>query len=573
MCAEQSQDAGPSHRAGISRLKALHLGGAPSVAHPMVSGSELVAMSLRSLGIAWIAGVEGSPVRGIYRACAKEGLRLLITRSQSGASLMTAASAFVAGRPSGAVVLSAGPAVTNAMTGMLVAHDNHWPLLMLGGRRSLGDAGRGHFQEIDTAALVRPIAKWSSCVRDVAEIPRLIQDALCIAQSDQPGPVYLDLPEDILETLTPSQDVVAPRPPTWINPTIDQLERVAARIHDARNPVLVVGEGARWRLDPGEIRSWLEHLRMPVVPLPLMRGVVTDTHSWVSADARSRALALAQADLVLILGADLDWRLRFGAELHPRASVIQIRESASPTLHWEERIDVIQAEPGLFLNGLRQQLAMVPRLQLAPTHGGETATRSLPCTSGTSTTRDRLSLNEIFEVVHDTLPPEAFLVLDGKLTLEAGQLFLPRQHPFLHLDPGWNGCMGSGIPFAMAARLHHPNRPVLLVTGDFAFGLGAIELETVARLDLALVVLIVNNDGPSGGRNQSELLPQGHPETSHRYQAGLGYENVATGLGMAATRATTSLELRAALQAALEESQPHLINALTDPMSTPCGHP
>ncbi|MGB5135636.1 MAG: thiamine pyrophosphate-binding protein [Prochlorococcaceae cyanobacterium] len=129
----------------------------------LVSGSELVASGLAALEFTWIAGVGGTPVHGIYKACAARGLRVLGTRTQAGATLMTAAAAFVAGAQCGAVVLSSGPAVTNAITGILVASDNGWPLLVLGGRRVAQGGQRGHFQQLDAASLIQPIAKWTGC--------------------------------------------------------------------------------------------------------------------------------------------------------------------------------------------------------------------------------------------------------------------------------------------------------------------------------------------------------------------------------------------------------------------------
>ncbi|MGB5135634.1 MAG: thiamine pyrophosphate-dependent enzyme [Prochlorococcaceae cyanobacterium] len=173
----------------------------------------------------------------------------------------------------------------------------------------------------------------------------------------------------------------------------------------------------------------------------------------------------------------------------------------------------------------------------------------------------------MFAVIEAVMPPEAFLVVDGKITLEAAERFLVREQPFLYLDPGWNGCMGTGIPFAMAARLHHPGRPLLLVTGDLAFGMGAIELETAVRHQLPFVVLVVNNDGAEGLQNQITKLPPDHPERVHAFQSALAYDQVAGGLGFPACQASTPEELHQALSRGLGSGKPLLINTLVDPLS------
>lgn len=535
-----------------------------------VRGSELVAISLASLGFEWVAGVGGEPVYEIFQACAERGLRLFGTRSQAGATLMAAASAWVGGRPSGAVVVSAGPAVTNAITGILVARDNGWPLLVLGGRRALQNGRRGAFQELDGAGLIQPIAKWTACARQAADIPSLLQEAVQVAGSGRPGPVYLDLPADVLAATTPDPGPIAPLPLDITEPCAPDLERVARRLREARRPVLVVGDGVRWRLDPVPLRARLERSSLSVVALPLLRGILPETHPAPAASAQRRCRLLGEADLVLLLGGDLDWRLRFGAEINPEARVMQIGESLHTPPEWGERLETITAEPGLFLNSLVVQLP-ARRADLLEAVDADTTPLAAQAGGPVAPPAQGLSIDAVFRIVRSVLPPEAFLVLDGNLTLLAGQSTLPLTHAFLHLDPGWNGCMGSGIPFALAARIHHPTRPVLLVTGDFAFGLGAIELDTAVRHSLPLVVLILNNDGPNGGRDQDLHLPTDYPEQVHVFRSALPYERFAEGLGMKGCWAGTASELHAALASALGGQSSVLINACvtTDHASNP----
>ncbi|WP_254979787.1 thiamine pyrophosphate-binding protein [Cyanobium sp. ATX 6A2] len=534
----------------------------------LVSGSELVASTLAALEFTWIAGVGGTPVHGIYSACAARGLRVLGTRTQAGATLMTAAAAFVAGTQCGAVVLSPGPAVTNAITGILVARDNGWPLLVLGGRRAAHGGQRGHFQQLDAASLIQPIAKWTGCAHAPADIPRLLHEAVRTARCGRPGPVYLDLPEDVLGARIVDPGPVEPL--VWDSPSLEDrlVDGLARRLRAARNPVLILGDGVRWRLDLAQVRGWLERLSLPVVSFPLVRGVLAESHPFAVHGAESRAGVLAQADLVVLFGADLDWRLRFGAEIDPGAAVILVSDVTElpPTL--AERGERWAADPGLLLNRLAQRSPAPEAPQRAMLRACEPVGDARPASESSASEAARLTIREVFEIIRAVIPPEAFLVVDGKITLEAAHRFLDREHPFLFLDPGWNGCMGTGVPFAMAARLHHPTRPLLLVTGDFAFGMGAIELETAVRHRLPFVVLVVNNDGAVGSLNQITKLPPDHPERVHAFQSALAYDQVATGLGFPACQASTAEHLHQALSTGLGSGKPLLVNTLVDPSST-----
>lgn len=531
----------------------------------LVSGSELIAGFLAAQGFRWIAGVSGTPVHDIFRACAQRGLRVLGTRSQAGATLMTGAAAFVAGQQTGAVVLSAGPAVTNAITGILVARDNGWPLLVLGGCRAVRGGLRGQFQQLDAATLIAPIVKWAGTAHRAAEIPALLREAVREARSCRPGPVYLDLPEDVLQERCVDPGPGDPITPTWIEPAAEDVARLAQQLRTARRPVIVLGDGVRWRLDLEQVQPWLTALPLPIIPLPLLRGVVAESHPWAVTDVRGRSQVLSEADLVPLLGADLDWRLRFGAEIGGRAMVVQVGDCPEPPERWGRRFTSIAADPGLFLNRLREVL---PPDGLAT--GAALPERAHPRRSSHSPAApaERLSIRALFETIRAALPPEAFLVLDGNITLEAGLRWLAREHPLLQLDPGWNGCMGSGIPFAMAARLHHPSRPVLLVTGDFGFGLGCIELETSVRHQLPIVVVVVNNDGATGGFTQQQALPPSHGERVHAFQPALPYELLAQGLGMEACRASQATELAGALSHGFQSGRSLLIHTLVDPLST-----
>lgn len=557
-------------RAPLSSAQRRRLLERVAAGHTTSTGAEWVARSLKQLGFEWIAGIAGTPVDGIFEAAARHGLRLLGTRSQAGAVMMTAAAAYASGRQTGAVVVSAGPAVTNSLTGILIARDNGWPLLVLGGRRSLTGQGSGYFQELDALPLMRPLTKWAACAEDATSIPERLREAVDAAQSGRPGPVYLDLPEDVLESRTSAPAQLAPVVPIPVPVPESDLQAVRTRLHAAHRPVLVLGDGVRWRVESDSLRRWVRTGNLPVLALPLVRGLIPESEPWVIRSRRARAAVLSEADLILVVGTGVDWRLRFGAEFGRSSELIVVAGTAAEAARTGTSGRAIVADPGLFLQRLTEfdWGANPEREQWAVRVGNLTTTPKLPGPAE-SLVPGRLSLTQVFQTIRAIVPPNAFVVLDGNLSLIAGQRLLPRNEPFLYLDPGWNGCMGTGIPFGLAARLAHPRRPVIVVTGDYAFGLGAIELETAARHQLDLGVIVVNNDGNSGGHRQAMHLPADHPERVHAFQPALGYDRVAEGLGVPGCSAANPQELREALERAMGRPGSFLINALTDPRSTP----
>lgn len=560
--------------AALSALQRRRLREKLSAAQPALKGSDLVGWSLARLGFEWVTGIAGTPVDGVFRSAAGHGLRLLGTRSQAGAVMMAAAAAYVAGRLAGAVVVSAGPAVTNALTGILVARDNGWPLLVLGGRRALQGKGSGYFQELDAVPLMRPVTKWAACVGDAASIPAMLREAVQVACSGRPGPVYLDLPEDVLESTAVPPATLSPAEITRLPVGSEDLRSVLERLEQARRPVLVLGDGLRWGVNPDLIRPWVEAAGLPVVSLPLARGLVPESHPLAVRGDRWRTAVFGEADLMLVMGAGVDWRLRFGAEWRPGTEVVVVSSAPEDVNRVGSAALRVMADPADFLHRLAAQPASGVGGGVGARAGWASRVRELSagveaCRPVAGEDGGRMSLAGLFKAVGAVLPEEAMVVLDGNLTLLAGQRLLSRQEPFRYLDPGWNGCMGTGIPFGMGARMAMPKRPVLVVTGDYAFGLAAIELETVARHALNLVVVVANNDGNTGAMRQANQLPAGHPERVHAFQEGLAYERVAEGLGIPACAVITPEELRQALEQAFRRGGSFLIQARIDPWSNP----
>ena len=286
------------------------------------TGHQHVARALSAQGVSTVYGVAGVPVYATFGACAREGLRPIGARHQQAATLMAVAHNYVAGRPVATALVSSGATASNALTGVVVARDNAWPLVLLAGAVPREPRDFGHFTELDVETLFRPVAKASLTLERAADIPGAIHDAFALAVRGRPGPVVLQLPADILNASTP-----APRTATALanDPVaIDAgtLDDAARRLATASRPLLVLGKGARWNDAFADVQRLVEVLDLPFVTSPIARGYIPDDHprccnaiGWI---------AQREADLVLLLGARLDWTFRHGTHIAPDAAVIQV---------------------------------------------------------------------------------------------------------------------------------------------------------------------------------------------------------------------------------------------------------
>jgi 2-hydroxyacyl-CoA lyase 1 len=284
-----------------------------------LQGHDLIARSLCELGITHVYGISGTPVYETHAACAKLGMRLIGVRHQQAAAMMAAAHNFVRGRIVSAVILSAGPAITNAATGILVAHDNGWPLIVLGGRRPLHMQHLGSFQQLDAVSIFRPITKLARLLECAAEIPEALVRAFHIAMSGRPGPVYLDVPEEALQKRAIVARPAAPLPETeTIEPAL--LDRAADVLLNAERPAIIIGDELRWSAPFAELAQFVSQLNTPFVTSPMARGFLPDDHPLCH-NAASAAV-LSTADVIVIAGARLDYLFRYGAEFARDAKVI-----------------------------------------------------------------------------------------------------------------------------------------------------------------------------------------------------------------------------------------------------------
>lgn len=540
------------------------------------SGHDIVALTLRGIGITHVFGSGGNPTDTTLAACARAGIRVIGTRHQQGAVLMSLAYNYVSGALRSAVIVASAPAVTNCATGVLVGHDNRWPLLVIGGRRGLFRPGS--FQEFDGAEFFAPITKSSALVDRTDRVAAGVSLAARMAMYGTPGPAYLDIAEEALDGVADfaapgagaslpacelSEDVHA----CQIDPA--SLRAAAAMLLQARRPAVLIGKGARWS-EPSELlRQLTDDWTIPFATSPMGRGMLPDDHPLCFSAIRGRMLA--DADLVLVVGARLDWTFRFGSEISPQAQVIHIDIDATEAASVLNRGLGLQGDAAIVLRQLLAALDTADKSRRVENDhrwlNALSAARAA-LQPGAVPPGERglqpMSPYEWLAELGAAMPKEAITVLDGNVVMKAAQRMLSVNYPATRLGPGTNGCMGVGVPFAIGAKLARPDLPVVAIVGDFAFGLSAIELETAVRHHVPVVVVVANNAGAGGATRQRKSFPADHPERVLRFCADIRHDLTMASFGGLGRRVEGAGEIGAALTAALASKAPVCIDVVTN---------
>jgi len=566
-----SPAADPEWKSGLSREQLGLLERA--LQQEAMDGHTLIAACLQRLGVTHVYSVSGTPVEQTLAACAAAGIRLIGVHHQQAGALMAAAQNYSAGRLVAVNILSAGPGVTNVATGILVAHDNGWPLVVLGGRRPLNMSGSGNFQDLDAVPIFRSITKWSALVESTQDIPRSLERAFRIATDGRPGPVYLDIPEEALNG-------VGPLEPTSVTDREDLrtsgydpavISTAASILLSATRPLVVLGKGLRWQEAFSEARQLVELLGIPFVTSPMARGFIPDSHH-LCFNAASR-YAQSDADAVCVLGARLDWAFRFGAEFAPDARLIHV------DVHPEEIGRNRQPDAGIVGEPKHVVQQLLGELEARP----EVTARPVDLQSWVRQLGERRRENqEVIEAmaVDETLPmsphrmarelrecisTDTICVLDGNVSMAAAQQVIPGDMPVSRFTAGTNGCMGVGIPFGIAAKLTNPDRPVIVISGDTAFGFNAMDMETAVRHQIPVIVIVVNNEGISGGLKQAAFYPPDYPERVTMFQPGIRYERIVQALGGYGEFVAEPDQLAPAIVRAQESGKAACINVSVNP--------
>jgi len=534
-------------------------------------GVDLVAHSLRECGITHIYGVAGQPSEEILPACFNHSIRPIGVYHQTAAVCMATAQNYQAGRLVAATLVSAGPAATNAMTGLLVAHDNGWPAIVLGGRRS-------SFQKCDVLPMIRYVTKHAVDVPLTASIRQCIRETCRIAMSGRPGPVYVELHEDVLKGNAVVDPIICAGGDTAVQSGLlvsdVALERIGDALISARRPALLLGKGIRWTVVPAQLQELIELLGLPFITSPTGRGFVPEDHPLCYNQART--VLQSQADVVFVLGARLNWMFRHGTELSRSAHVFRVDIQRDDEDDAAIHTDFVHADAGDFVSRLldvvkkrRDEFAATPRQR----HVNDWHNTLRAASAETrhwleqQMNHDRrpMSPYRMMKELRDALPRDAICITEGNVSMMAAQPVIPGFLPASRMDAGTNGCMGVSIPFAIGAKVAHPDRPVVAVTGDYGFNLSAMEMEVCVRHGIPIVVVVANNQGNNGALKQKAYFPSASAELVTMFQPGLEYDRIMKVFGGQGTTITDPALLKPTIEDAISARTPFCINVVIDP--------
>ena len=490
--------------------------------------------------------------------------RLLDVRHEQTAVFGAEATAKLTRRP-GLAVLTAGPGVTNGVSGIAQAYYSGVPLLTIGGRAPTFRWGTGALQEIDHPPLLQPVTKLATTAATAADVADVVDTALATARTPHRGPVFVDIPMDELFT-----DADVPMPAVWtpqpVTPDPGDLSAVAALLADAERPVLVLGSDVWSDGAEDAARRFVEEIGVPTITNGMGRGLLPPRHRCLM--NRARSSAFKHADLVIVIGTPLDFRLGFGVfggvDGSAPARVIHIADSPGQLA---THVDVAASASGdlsLVFDGI---LASLPnRPALADWADGLRATvaaaieRDMPLLAADA---DPIHPARIYGELNRLLDDDAVIIGDGGDFVSWAGKFVEPASPGNWLDPGPFGCLGAGAGAAAAARLARPSSQVVVLYGDGAAGMSLMDVDTLVRHNLP-AVMIVGNNGAWGLEKHPMQMLYGY-DVAADLRAETGYDEAVRALGGAGETVTTPAEIGPALQRAFDANVPYLVNVLCDP--------
>jgi 2-hydroxyacyl-CoA lyase 1 len=346
------------------------------------------------------------------------------------------------------------------------------------------------------------------------------------------------------------------------------VEQAAALIADARRPVMLIGKGARWSEATALLRRLADDYGVAFASSPMGCGLLPDDHPLCFSAIRARLLA--EADLVLVIGARLNWTFRFGNEISRHARIVRIDIDPVEAANVLGRGIGVQGDAAVVLESLLGVLDAPRRSTIERDAGWLVRMKACRDALGIGTVPPAehgllpMSPYEWLGELAGALPQDAITVLDGNTVMTAAQRMLPVRHPASRLGPGTNGCMGVGIAFAIGAKLARPERPVIAIVGDFGFGLSAFELETAVRHCVPVVIVVANNAGAGGATRQGQFFPAAHPERVSRYGTDVRHDLTMRSCGGRGYRVECPGELRSTLADAFASGSPACIDVMTN---------
>jgi oxalyl-CoA decarboxylase len=540
----------------------------------LTDGFHLVIDALKLNGINTIYGVPGIPITDLGRMAQAAGIRVISFRHEQNAGNAAAIAGFLTKKPGVCLTVSA-PGFLNGLTALANATTNCFPMILISGssEREVVDLQQGDYEEMDQLAIAKPLCKAAFRVLHAADIGIGLARAIRAAVSGRPGGVYLDLPAKLFSQVMDAEagrkslvKVIDPAPAQI--PAADAVKRALDVLRNAKRPLIILGKGAAYAQADDDIRALIENSGIPFLPMSMAKGLLPDTHPLCAGAARSTVLK--EADVVMLIGARLNWLLSHGkGKTWGEAPKKFIQIDIEPR-EMDSNVEIVAPVVGdigscvaALLNGIDGKWPAAPAdwVGAVKAKKEENIAKMAPRLMNNASPMDyHGALGALRSVVKER--PDAILINEGANTLDLARGVIDMYQPRKRLDVGTWGVMGIGMGYAIAAAIE-TGKPVLAVEGDSAFGFSGMEVETICRYNLPVCIVIFNNNGIYRG---TDVNPTGGPDVATTvFVKDSRYDKMMEAFGGVGVHATTPDELKRAVDAAMDSGRPTLINAAIDP--------
>jgi len=534
----------------------------------MIHGGWLVAKILKREGVEVVFTLSGGHIAAIYDGCKREGIRVVDTRHEQ-AAVHAAEGWAKCTRTPGVALLTAGPGVTDGVTGVANAYLAGSPILVIGGAAPLSLWDRGALQEMNQIDLLRPITKWARTVHETARLGEYTASAFRQMLNGKPGPTFLEMPMDVLNNLADTDTLFDPGEPASYRyggrtaPDPAMVVKAAALLEKAQRPVIMAGTAVWWCDAAEPLRQLAERINAPVFLNGAGRGCLPPTHPLFFTSSRRKALE--RADTILAIGTRMDFRLNHGQPpLIPKeANVIWFDLAGEDVGVNRGAAAGLVGDVGLSMRQLSEATRQLDEGDwLAYIRREE---RNALGRDGALMSSDDVPIHpmRLCREIRDFIDEDTTVVGDGGDIVSYGGRVINVYKPGYWLDPGPMGCLGTGTGFAMAAQIARPGKKVLILHGDGAFGLNGMEFESMVRQQLP-VVSIIGNDGAWGQIKHPQKAILGHA-TAAELSPGIRYDKMVEALGGYGELVQRPEDIRPALERAFTSGLPACINVLIDP--------
>lgn len=497
--------------------------------------------------------------------CVEDGIRMIDVRHEQAAAMMAQAYARVSNRV-GVCMACSGPGVTNLTTGIANALVDCTPVVAIGGSTAIGHLQKGAFQEVDQVAIMRPVTKWADRVYEARRIPEYVNRAFRHAVAGKPGPVYLDIPGDVLYAKVEEDEVTWPRLDARTyssggNASEPVIAEIMTRLANAERPIVISGSGLLRSGGAAALQDFVEKYGVPFYTTPQGRGAVPEDHHFFYPHARSTAMR--EADFILVAGTRLNYVTGYGRppRFSPDATIVTI-DSDPEEIARNEHVEIgLVADAKAVLEQLNAAKAGVGPERFAAWRDKLDAIvteRRRKQEAAISTDDVPIHPTRLCKEIRDFMDRDAILVVDGQEILNYGRQVLPTFLPGHRLNSGPFGTMGVGLPFGVGAKAADPDRQVIVLHGDGSFGMNGMELDTAQRHNLPVLVVISLNGGWTADPQQIK---------AGRYLGYTRYEKMAEVLGCHAEFVEQPEDIRPALERASREvkaGRSAVVNVVTD---------